>query len=137
MRYLLIHYEYNSDTSQYRESFNISQSNVKCRCVSGTILKNGFCILYPKLFPCLFHLASKLFVSHIVWPKLSPPKHRNGQFYEILFHHIYEKLVCVGCHSPPTCMGLYFIFIFIWKILFFPMPILRFCKIGQNNYSQN
>ena len=54
----------------------------------------------PKVI-CLFHILS---------PELSPPKQRNGQFYEILFYHIYEKLVCVGLYTVNfiTLLSLYF-----------------------------
>ena len=64
----------------------------------------GIYLFFPEVI-CLFHILS---------PELSPPKHINGQFYEILFYHIYEKLVCVGLYSLLCKLHYSSVFIF-WE----------------------
>lgn len=62
----------------------------------------------------IYSLAEVIWLFHILSPELSPPKHRNGQFYEILFYHIYEKLVCVGLYTLYCKLHYSSVFIF-WE----------------------
>ena len=61
---------------------------------------------------CIYSCFKVICLFHILWPELSPPKHRNGQFYEILFYHIYGKT----CLCWPLHCKLHYSSVFIfWK----------------------
>lgn len=116
MRYLLIHYEYNSDTSQYRESFNIYLNLMSNVCVSGTILKNGFST------PSYFHVYFILLQSYLSltlcdrsYPLLNTEMDTFMKYY---FTTFMKNLFALASILYPLCCKLHYPLLFrplLWK----------------------